>query len=54
MKVEDLYGADVETGGIWDPAGFTKNVDKLEQYRAAELKHGRCVVWCRPLCANPP
>mmetsp|Transcript_5161 Transcript_5161/g.16154 ORF Transcript_5161/g.16154 Transcript_5161/m.16154 type:complete len:194 (-) Transcript_5161:300-881(-) len=42
--VNDLYGADVETGGFWDPAGFSKNEDKLVQYRTAELKHGRLAM----------
>ncbi|KAJ1635130.1 chlorophyll a/b-binding protein domain-containing protein, partial [Pavlovales sp. CCMP2436] len=42
--INDLYGADVETGGIWDPAGFTKNTDELVKYRKAELKHGRLAM----------
>jgi len=42
--LNDLYGADVETGGLWDPAGFTKNTDKLVKYREAELKHGRIAM----------
>jgi len=42
--VEDLYGADVETGGFWDPAGFSKNTEELAKYRTAELKHGRVAM----------
>ncbi|KAG5190954.1 light harvesting complex protein [Tribonema minus] len=41
MAVEDLIGADTETGGIWDPLGFAKDEKSLYKYREAELKHGR-------------
>jgi len=44
MGIEDLYGADVETGGFFDPAGFSKNEDQLVKYRTAELKHGRLAM----------
>ncbi|CEM11606.1 unnamed protein product [Vitrella brassicaformis CCMP3155] len=39
--VDQLAGADVETGGVWDPLGLSQNEDALSLYRAAELKHGR-------------
>jgi hypothetical protein len=44
MSVEDMVGASVETGGVWDPAGFAKDDDSLYKYRAVELKHGRVAM----------
>mmetsp|Transcript_17955 Transcript_17955/g.56227 ORF Transcript_17955/g.56227 Transcript_17955/m.56227 type:complete len:194 (-) Transcript_17955:390-971(-) len=47
MGIEEFYGADVETGGIFDPAGFTKGdvtPEQLVKYRTAELKHGRLAM----------
>lgn len=40
---EDLVGADIETGGPFDPLGFGRNCppEQMKWYRAAELKHGR-------------
>jgi len=35
-----ITGADVETGGIFDPLNFSKDADKLDKFRAVELKHG--------------
>ena len=54
-----MLGADVETGGVWDPLGFaSKATDAgLNNYRQVELKHGRlamlaavraCACECRP------
>ncbi|GKY91687.1 hypothetical protein MPSEU_000140500 [Mayamaea pseudoterrestris] len=33
----------IQPTGFWDPAGLTKNIDQetFDQYRTAELKHGR-------------
>ncbi|CAN0187254.1 unnamed protein product [Ectocarpus sp. 6 AP-2014] len=41
--VDGLVGADIETGGPFDPLGFGKNCppEQMQWYRAAELKHGR-------------
>merc|ERR1740127_440744 len=44
MAVEDYLGADVETAGLWDPWGLSKNPDKLYRYRCVELKHGRIAM----------
>ncbi|EWM23208.1 light harvesting complex protein [Nannochloropsis gaditana] len=44
MAVDDLIGADVETGGIFDPLNFSKDAEKLDKYRAVELKHGRVAM----------
>ncbi|KAG5179639.1 light harvesting complex protein [Tribonema minus] len=41
MSVDAMLGADVEVGGVFDPAGFSKDESKLAKYRAVELKHGR-------------
>eukprot|EP00953_Heterococcus_sp_UTEX-ZZ885_P002841 2060-Heterococcus_DN1.PRE.2 len=41
MAVSDMLGADVETGGVWDPLGFSKDEASLFRRRAVELKHGR-------------
>ena len=30
----------METGGIFDPLNFSKDGDKLDKFRAVELKHG--------------
>ena len=34
----------VETAGLWDPWGFSKNEDKLYRYRCVEIKHGRVAM----------
>ena len=44
MSAEDMVGADVESKGVWDPLGLSKNEDSLYKYRAAELKHGRVAM----------
>lgn len=44
MSVQDLIGADVETSGVWDPLGFSKDESALYKYRAVELKHGRVAM----------
>ncbi|CEM02552.1 unnamed protein product [Vitrella brassicaformis CCMP3155] len=44
MAVEDMIGADVETRGVWDPLGFSKDESSLYRYRAVELKHGRVAM----------
>merc|ERR1719326_1043402 len=38
-----MLGADVETAGVWDPFGYSKDCDEatLQRYRAVEIKHGR-------------
>jgi len=38
-----MLGADVETAGVWDPFGYSKNADAatLRRYREVEIKHGR-------------
>merc|ERR1711908_3202 len=41
MAVDDILGADVETGGVWDPWGFSKDESQLYRRRVVELKHGR-------------
>jgi len=41
MSVEDMVGIDVETGGLFDPLGFSKDEASLFRRRAVELKHGR-------------
>merc|ERR1712019_331789 len=40
ISPEDLPGI-TEPLGFWDPAGFSKNADRVVAYRRAELKHGR-------------
>ncbi|CAM9642540.1 unnamed protein product, partial [Phaeothamnion confervicola] len=42
MAVSDMLGADVETGGVWDPLGLSGG--NLYKYREAELKHGRVAM----------
>ncbi|KAG5179441.1 light harvesting complex protein [Tribonema minus] len=44
MSVDELIGADTETSGVWDPAGFAKDDAALYKYRAVELKHGRVAM----------
>ena len=44
MSVEDMIGASVETGGVWDPLGYAKDDESLFKYRAVELKHGRVAM----------
>jgi len=44
MSVDSMIGADVETGGVWDPLGFAKDDEALYKYRAVELKHGRVAM----------
>lgn len=39
-----MLGADVETGGVWDPLKLSKDEGQLYRYRAVELKHGTCFV----------
>ena len=34
----------VETAGLWDPWGFSKNEEKLYRYRCVEIKHGRVAM----------
>mmetsp|Transcript_2982 Transcript_2982/g.4527 ORF Transcript_2982/g.4527 Transcript_2982/m.4527 type:complete len:219 (-) Transcript_2982:46-702(-) len=41
MAVEDMLGADIETRGVWDPLGFSKDEASLFRRRVVELKHGR-------------
>mmetsp|Transcript_11266 Transcript_11266/g.38405 ORF Transcript_11266/g.38405 Transcript_11266/m.38405 type:complete len:198 (+) Transcript_11266:44-637(+) len=36
-------GADVETGGFWDPRGYSTQYS-FEQLRTAEIKHGRAAM----------
>mmetsp|Transcript_11294 Transcript_11294/g.30167 ORF Transcript_11294/g.30167 Transcript_11294/m.30167 type:complete len:196 (-) Transcript_11294:136-723(-) len=42
MNYENEIGA-IKPTGYWDPAGLSKNKDRevFDQYRTAELKHGR-------------
>ncbi|CAM9559314.1 unnamed protein product [Discosporangium mesarthrocarpum] len=44
MAVNDMLGADVETKGVWDPLGFSKDEASLFRRRAVELKHGRIAM----------
>lgn len=44
MSVNDLIGADTETGGVWDPLGLSQNEASLRKYRECELKHGRIAM----------
>ncbi|CAM9827992.1 unnamed protein product, partial [Hapterophycus canaliculatus] len=41
MSIREMIGADVETGGLFDPLGFSKDEPALFRRRAVELKHGR-------------
>lgn len=41
MAVNEILGADVETGGVWDPLKLSKDEGQLYRYRAVELKHGK-------------
>jgi hypothetical protein len=34
MAVNEILGADVETGGVWDPLKFSKDEGSLYRYRA--------------------
>jgi hypothetical protein len=44
MAVQDILGADVETRGVFDPLGLSKDEGSLYRYRAVELKHGRLAM----------
>ena len=44
QSVNDLIGADTETGGVWDPLGLSQNEASLRKYRECELKHGRIAM----------
>jgi len=44
MAVNDVLGSDVETQGVWDPLGYSKDEGALFRYREAELKHGRVAM----------
>jgi light-harvesting complex I chlorophyll a/b binding protein 1 len=44
MSASDMIGIDVETGGLFDPLGFSKDEQSLYRYRAVELKHGRVAM----------
>jgi hypothetical protein len=44
MAVNEILGADVETGGVWDPLKLSKDEGQLYRYRAVELKHGKGCV----------
>jgi light-harvesting complex I chlorophyll a/b binding protein 1 len=44
MGIEDMVGADVETGGVFDPWGFSRDEASLFRRRAVELKHGRIAM----------
>lgn len=37
-------GSDVETGGVWDPLGLSKDESSLYRSRIIELKHGRVAM----------
>jgi light-harvesting complex I chlorophyll a/b binding protein 1 len=39
-----MLGSDIETGGAFDPLGFSKDEDALYRYRQVELKHGRVAM----------
>ena len=36
----------LQTGGLFDPLGFSKDEGSLYKYRAIELKHGRIAMVC--------
>ena len=42
--IDSYYGADIETAGLWDPLGLSKNEDKLYRWRCVEIKHGRVAM----------
>ncbi|CEM27246.1 unnamed protein product [Vitrella brassicaformis CCMP3155] len=44
MSVEEMIGADVETGGVFDPLKFSEDEASLFRRRAVELKHGRIAM----------
>jgi light-harvesting complex I chlorophyll a/b binding protein 1 len=44
MSAEDMIGTDVETNGLFDPLGFSKDEGALYRYRMVELKHGRVAM----------
>ncbi len=39
-----MLGADVETGGVFDPLGLAKDESTLYRSRLIELKHGRVAM----------
>eukprot|EP00616_Rhizochromulina_sp_CCMP1243_P009872 CAMPEP_0118973606 /NCGR_PEP_ID=MMETSP1173-20130426/10562_1 /TAXON_ID=1034831 /ORGANISM="Rhizochromulina marina cf, Strain CCMP1243" /LENGTH=212 /DNA_ID=CAMNT_0006923287 /DNA_START=23 /DNA_END=661 /DNA_ORIENTATION=+ len=44
-SVEDMLGADIETGGLWDPFNFAKDGEAaLYRRRCVEIKHGRVAM----------
>jgi len=47
MAVNDILGADVETGGVWDPLGFSK---VRKSTAVARLKKGVSSVQCDICC----
>lgn len=66
MAVQDMIGSDVETGGVWDPLGLSKDESSLYRNRMVELKHGRVAMlavvgtlvqtfyhWPDPVFSNP-
>ncbi|CAN0125929.1 unnamed protein product [Ectocarpus fasciculatus] len=44
MSIREMIGADVESGGLFDPLGFSKDEPSLFRRRAVELKHGRVAM----------
>lgn len=42
--MHDMIGADVESGGLFDPLGFSEDEPSLFRRRAVELKHGRVAM----------
>ncbi|KAH8046403.1 chlorophyll A-B binding protein [Aureococcus anophagefferens] len=42
--IEDYIGADIETAGLWDPLGLSKDTDRLYRWRCVEIKHGRVAM----------
>ncbi|KAK7237217.1 chlorophyll A-B binding protein [Aureococcus anophagefferens] len=42
--IEDYIGADIETAGLWDPLGLSKDADRLYRWRCVEIKHGRVAM----------
>lgn len=39
-----MIGSDVETGGVFDPLGYSKDESSLYRSRLIELKHGRVAM----------
>lgn len=43
-KIDEMYGATVESAGLFDPWGLGQQEDQLYRRRCVEIKHGRVAM----------